>query len=135
MTTKPHNHSESGLTTVELVVTLVIGVLFVAAGYQLFMAVTLDSSASRDQSLASNIASAELSRQVATSTACTTTPQSPIDLPAPADTPLIDPEVTSQVSWPYGCNDPINVKRVEVSVTYGDPDSRQEVRHARLTEG
>lgn len=124
----------NGFTTVELLVTLVIGVLFIATGYQLFMIITKDGAENRDRALAANIASSELNRQIARKDTCTTTAATFQPLPTPADTTLADPEVTGKVSWPYGCSGQNIVKRVDVKVTYGEAGSRKEVNHVRYVE-
>jgi Tfp pilus assembly protein FimT len=124
----------SGFTTVELLVTLVIGVMFIAVGYELYSIVTRDGAASRDRSVASSLAAIELTKEAAKPATCSTSPGSPTNLPAPTDTPLVEPQITSLTTWPYGCSDSNKIKKVQITITYGEPGERKEVHHGRFVE-
>lgn len=132
MTTKPKN--TAGFTTVELLVALFIGAMFVAAGYQLFMVILKDNTESRDRTLASNLASGILTEKLNETPACSTTTIHE-DIDAPENTRLIYPIIKSQTSWPYGCEADVIMKRVEISLEYGESNNRYRVNHAQLTEG
>lgn len=131
--TTPHT-KKSGFTTVELMVALFIGVLFITAGYQLYMILLKDGAESRDRALASSLASSQLDKKAATTAACSPTPVVE-NIPVPAETKLIEPSISSSTSWPYGCSGAVTMKRIEITVSYGEPDKRSEVKHARLVQG
>jgi len=125
---------QAGFTTVELLVTLFVGAMFLAAGFQLYSFIIQDSASVRDKTTASNIASDYLNRIAASSTAClpdTTEGGVAEEVDPPTGTRLINPVVTRILNSPYGCEGPKPINRAEVIVRYGPSENRKEVRHAK----
>ena len=121
---------QSGLTTVELIVTLFVAALFIVSGYQLYNAINLRSANVRESSEASNIAyqilRSEGSRYVVTTNTCSNpsiqsvTP-SPSTLPDPSGRILrCKPDSTS------------NLILVTVEIDYGSYTPKRKVSHATL---
>lgn len=117
---------QEGFSAVELLITLFIAATFIAAGYQLFSAITKVSSEARQQAKASNIAYDYLRRyseQVVNP--CAVVAPSPAPT-IPSGSNLPNPSITASITCPYGLSTPI--AKVEVTVTYGNPQT--EVKHA-----
>ncbi len=118
----------SGLTTVELIVTLFVAALFIISGYQLFGAVNLRAGNTREMSEASNIAYKILrsdgSTYVATSNACT----SPTSTTATVGASTL-PSPTAKI---LRCrpNSASSMIRVTVEVEYGNNTPKRKVVHA-----
>ncbi len=118
-------HSQSGFSAVELLITLFIAAAFITTGYQLYTIVVKSGTDTRSQSRASNIAYDNLRRYTPQVTSpCTAITPSPTPT-IPAGSGLANPSITVTVSCPYGL---IGLSKVEVSVKYGTP--QQEVIHA-----
>lgn len=120
---------KSGLTTVELVVTLFIAAMFIISGYQLFNAVNLRSGNSREMVEASSIAYAILREKgevyVPVSAPCTGT--SIVEVATLETNNLPSPEARILRCKPYADGSGV---RVTVEVEYGDGSLRRKVAHA-----
>lgn len=111
--------SESGMTAVELLITLFVAAAFLIAGYQLFNVIIRDGGEIRSESTASNMAYGLL-RQYADSVSNTCV-QTTL-LPAGVPTTLENlPEVTTYVytDCPYGTS--FSLSRLNAEVSYGFP--------------
>lgn len=134
-----HSHPttlEAGFSAVELLITLFIGVAFVATGYQLYSAVLGDGGAARSRAIASNIAYENLREQAGSTSppACSTTPTVSSITP-PTNSGLDNPTITATISAPQGCNGggwSGTLMLVQVIVQYGpaNPTPRPKVTHA-----
>lgn len=118
--------SQSGFSTVELLITLFIAVAFVTTGYQLYTLVISDSGSSRLQSRADN-AAYNLLRQYSSQAT------KPCSVVTPTPTPAISPSdnlpnasVTVTFSCPYGTSSAIS--KIEVTLLYNTP--QKEIVHA-----
>lgn len=123
-------NTQQGFTTVELIVTLAVGVLFLMSGYQLYGAISLRSGEARSMSEASNIGYEVLRQEGAykdVSVACSATASSHdstsiTDRTSPT---LSNLEITILRCKPISS---LPVVRTTVVVKYGLP--QREVVHA-----
>lgn len=123
---------QKGFTAVELLVTIFVAALFLAAGYQLYN-VTLKSSAEgRDQADASLVASNYLNahRNAVTNPCTTSTPLSNTPISAAN---LARPTVTVIISCPIASAG--SVSKIETTVSYGRPDNRKTVKRTLFVNG
>lgn len=127
---------EAGFSAIELLITLFIGVAFVATGYQLYSAVVGDGGTARSRAIASNIAYENLREQAGNTTppACSTTATTGSITP-PTNSGLDNPVITSSISAPFGCNGggwSGTIMLVQITVQYGpaSPSPRPKVTHA-----
>lgn len=119
-----------GFTVVELMVTLVIAVLFVISGYQLYGTVSLRSSATRQAAEASNIAYDVLRHEgsvyvPATNNCNSVGTEETVSRPSTASLPNLN--IKLQRCKPYADSSLI---RAMVIVRYGETGLTDEVRHA-----
>ena len=115
-----------GFTVVELLVTLVVGLLLIVSMHQFYNYILTDSADARTRAVASNLAYQYL-RQYSAQAAdpCTSSTIAPA---VPADAALPDP-VSASVSIACAPNIPTNrVSRITATVTYGSPSTT--VTHA-----
>ncbi len=114
----------AGFTAVELLVTLIVGMILMMAGYQLYLVVTKDSAETVRRASASNVAY-ELLRTNSSLAAkpCTATSATPT-VPATANLPAATASV--QVTCPSTAATDISL--VTVTVTYGNP--QRSISHA-----
>lgn len=131
------HHKEQGFSAVELLITLFVGVAFVATGYQLYSVVTKDGGDVRFRARASNLAYENLRRAASTTPLPTCSATDIVTTPAaPANTGLDAPVITQTLSAPQGCNGATwtnKIMKVQISVQYGPQTNRQEVTHAIYT--
>lgn len=128
---------DAGFTLVEMLVTMVLGVLFVGTLYQLYI-VTVQSATEANRDAKASIVGYELLRREVgngTPTPCTsrvTNRNLATDhslntdgLPRPVSATIV-------IDCPYNTTTP-QVSRVSVTVRYGQDSSQSEVRHAILS--
>ena len=128
---------DAGFTLVEMLVTMVLGVLFVGTLYQLYI-VTIQSATEANRDAKASIVGYELLRREVgdgTPMPCTNraanrnlTTDHSLDtdgLPQPVNATII-------VDCPYSTTAP-QISRVSVTVRYGQGSSQSEVRHAMLS--
>lgn len=122
---------QAGFSAVELLITLFIGVAFVATSYQLYSIINKGGGEARDQSKASNIAYQNLQRYAALATNPCVATSSPTPTPTiPSNSGLANAAISVNMSCPYGTTIPgvsVIVTKVLVTVTYNSGDS---VSHA-----
>lgn len=117
-------NTQAGFSAVELLITLFIGVAFMATCYQLYAIVNNNGGDVRAQARASSVAYRYLQEYRSKATGpCTILTQYPA---VPENTGLGNANITAKIECPYGTSS--TVSRVEVSVRYGDP--QEEVTHA-----
>lgn len=115
-----------GLTTVELMVTLFVGALFIISGYQLYGAISMRASDSREMAEASNIGY-EVLRKEGTYQSVSSPCSSPIQQNIPRTSPQLPGiEVVLSRCKPIASSSLI---RVMVVVKYGSAP-KKEVAHA-----
>jgi len=118
---------QAGFSAVELLITLFIGVAFIATGYQLYSVITSNGAEVRLRATASNVAYQNLQRYVNLSTNPCVATNSPSPTPTiPSGSGLPSASISVSMSCPYGTT--IAITKVSVSVKYGSP--QQEVVHA-----
>ena len=118
--------SERGFSAIELLITLFVGVAFVATGYQLYSVIIQNSGDARFRSKASNIAYDMLRKYSAQATnPCTSVAPSPAPT-VPTSSGLSNATATVTISCPFGGTS--GTSKVKVVLTYGTP--QQEVVHA-----
>ena len=124
-----NNDSLTGFTTVELLVTLFVAAMFLAAGYMFYNAILLRSSEARWQSQADNIAYDYLRRYEAlASVPCVAnTPVNQEALTGDAASGLANPRVTVQVTCPISSLN--RISKITVTVNYGQGGAPSYVRH------
>lgn len=117
----------TGFTTVELMVTLFVAVLFILTGYQLYGAINLNTNNTRAMAEASNIAYDVLRNEGSvyqSTTALCTSPA--IDTSVTRDSKIQNMSIeVARCSPPLSIS---NITIVTVTVKYGDP--QKEVKHA-----
>jgi len=119
---------QEGFTAVELLITLFVAAAFLGTGFQLYSAIIQRGSDARQMAVASNYAYSSLRSLASTTPTCSTTPA--VTTTTPTITGLASPTVTQTISAPHGCPWTNDVMQVEVDVTYGPTNNRQEVSHA-----
>lgn len=125
-------HSQ-GFTAVELLITLFVAALFLAAGYTLYDAIVSRSAEARQRAQADNIAYDYLRRYESTvTTPCaSSTPLNRVALTGDDAEGLARPIITVAISCPYGST--INrLSKVTVTVEYGDGGDPRSVTHEVL---
>lgn len=128
-----HVSTSSGFTAVELLITLFVAALFLAAGYTLYDAIINRSSEARQTAQADNIAYDYLRRYEATvAVPCAaSTPLNRAALTGDAVLGLANPLVTVSVTCPFGST--LNrVSKVTVTIEYGDGGNPRSVQHEVL---
>ena len=113
-----------GFTAVELLVTIIIGVMMVLAGYQLYAAAQKSASEASLKARASNItydSMREYSSKV--TRPCSAQTFSPT---APADSGLTDPVISVRITCPYSATTP-EISLVTATLTY---EGTETVTHA-----
>lgn len=115
---------DSGFTAVELLVTIIVAMLLLGSGYQLYTTVLRDSGGTQRRASADN-AAYQLMRQYQANTTkpCTTSSATP-SVPSTADLPGSTATVT--ISCPYGSSS--NISLVSVTVTYNNPEQQRVTR-------
>ena len=120
---------QTGLTTVELIVTLFLASMFIVSGYQLYSAVSGRSGESRELAEASSLAYKALrsSGHVAVTNSCNSPLVSSVTL---GTTTLPNPsaEISRCKPFPSG-----NIVRTTVLVHYGESSDRRKAIHAAYT--
>lgn len=119
---------QQGFTAVELLITLFVAAAFLGTGFELYTAIIKRGGETRQMATANNYAYSSLRSLAATTPACSTTPT--VTTTTPTITGLTSPTVTETVSAPHGCPWTNDVMQVQVDVTYGPTNNRQEVSHA-----
>ena len=116
---------QQGFTAVELLVTLFVATMFMAASYQLYSIIVKDSGDIRARSKASNIAYAELRKRADTRYLTCSNVDQP--LPIPADHKLDNPEGRVVVICHLN-----GLTEVRTNIWYGPGTGtdRAEVKHA-----
>lgn len=118
--------NQSGLSAIELLITLFVAAAFIATGYQLYAAIIQSSGEARFRARASNLAYDYLRQYSAQVTnPCTTVTPSPTPT-IPSNSGLSRAAVSVVISCPFGTS--AQTSKVSVVITYGDP--QQEVDHA-----
>lgn len=118
--------NERGFSAIELLITLFVGVAFVATGYQIYTIVIQNNGDARTRAKASNIAYDMLRKYGAQATnPCTAVTPTPTPT-LPSDSGLSNAAVTVTISCPFGGLS--GTAKVAVRITYGNP--QQEVNHA-----
>lgn len=121
----------SGLTTVELVVTLFIATAFVLAGYQLYTYVLLRGTQASHQASASRIAYKYLRQyqhDAANTTCSARTPMNNENIP---NTNLNQPKMTVTISCPFSSNPQLNsISLITVKLDYQFASKPETVSHA-----
>jgi prepilin-type N-terminal cleavage/methylation domain-containing protein len=123
---------QSGFSAVELLITLFIAGAFLISGYQLYAAVTNNSSDVRLQAAANNLANDYLMRFKSDPTAinASCTPTIPQITPPEMDNGLTNVKISVSVSCPGAVSTLNSLRKVEVAVKYGDDNPQKETRSA-----
>ena len=116
--------SQSGFSAVELLITLFIGVAFMATCYQLYSIINNNGGAVRAQARASSVAYQYLQEYRTKATGpCSVQTASPS---VPANAGLSSASVDARITCPYGTSSTIS--HVAIIVRYDNP--QKEVTHA-----
>lgn len=109
---------ESGLTVVELLITLFVATAFLVAGFQLYNVIIKDGGKTRGEARASNVAYDYLRRYSGTATnPCTAS--TPLSNSAITVTGISAVTVSVSISCPYAAV--TNVSKIDVTVRYNNP--------------
>lgn len=127
-----------GFSVVELLITIIVGTVSIAALAQIYGVVVGDASIARNKANASAIAYTQI-RTIAASLSGTCVPRSSVTLPVHANAPAPDlsslpsppaPTITASVSCPLSTPYPnSSLSRITVTVTYGT----EQVSHVLYT--
>lgn len=120
------NASQAGFSAVELLITLLIGVAFIGAGYQLYGVAVKDGRDARQRAQASSIAYSQLRTTAASVTTPCTTSSSVISVPA--NSGLTNTTMTAAIGCPYGTTS--SVSSVTITLLYGTDNPQKQVSHA-----
>lgn len=131
-TTSRNTLHQQGFTAVELLITIFVAALFLAAGYQLFNVTIQSSAEGRNQADASMVASNYLNsyRSVVTNPCSASTALAETSITAAS---LTRPTVMVIVSCPVASA--TSVSKIEATVTYGKPDNRKIVKRTLFING
>jgi prepilin-type N-terminal cleavage/methylation domain-containing protein len=123
------NESIKGFSAVELLVTLFIAVIFLAAGYSLYGAIVSNSAATRHRAQADNIAYEYLRRYESTVTnpCVTTTPLNNAAVTGDSGIGLPSPTVTVNITCPNSTVTLLSL--VKVTIGYKEGGSQRNVYH------
>jgi len=120
-----------GFSTVELLVTLFIGAILLAAGYQLFNVVMKDGGDTRAEATVSNVSYDYLRRYIESATnPCTTL--TPLAAQAITIPTIANPVVTVAITCPQ--SDAPTLSRVEASITYGIGTDQKTIKSATYVD-
>jgi prepilin-type N-terminal cleavage/methylation domain-containing protein len=124
-----HTTTNAGFTAVELLITLFVAALFLAAGYTLYDTILGRSSEARRMAQADNIAYDYLRKYEATvgTTCASSTPLNKVAITGDAAQGLANPFVTVQITCPNV--DIPRVSKITVRIDYGEGGDAQYVRH------
>jgi len=122
---------QQGFSAVEVLVTVMVGIMFIGAIAQMYGVVMSDAAAVRNRATASSVAYAQLrSLTAAASAPCSAWTGSyagPTSLPSPVT-------VSTAEDCPYTATYANNaVSRLTVTVTYGSGTSQESVKHVLYT--
>lgn len=127
---------EPGFSAIELLITIFVGVAFLASGYQLYSAVVRNGADTRSQTTASNIAYDYMRRNIpAVSNPCvasTPVPTTTVTDTTPSTIPAafiqLSPTINVTITCPYGTASGTSL--VTSTVTYGNTTPTKQVQHA-----
>lgn len=122
--------NSNGFTAVELLVTLFIAVIFLIAGYTLYVTIIRDSGGALQQSRASNLAYDYMRRYAANATApCTASTPLSNAAPTASDSNPPNARLTVVVSCPDSSRPSLSL--VTVTITYGTGEALTHAIYAR----
>ena len=130
-------HRDQGFTAVELVITIIVGVMFLITTSQLYTVVLADSANARNKANASAIAYSTARTVLATiGTTCSNRNLTFGSAPTPAAPSLASlpatASITANVFCPYAYavySNNSSVSRLIITITYGSPNNTQTVKH------
>ena len=117
-----YKNKQSGLSAVELLITLIIAAIFLIAGFQLFALVTKDSGETRTLANANNTASQYLQKYKSNSSLITNPCTANANALATTTVTIagsINSTVQVAIDCPYTAN--TSISRITTTVTYGNP--------------
>lgn len=125
--------TESGFTVVELLISIVVGLLFIISANQLYGAVLEDTGNARERAIASNLSYLNLKSYAtfASSPCVAYTPSPQPTVPANSGLSSATAEVT--ITCPYSQPSAQNISKVNSIIRYGNP--QKEVTHATYVYG
>lgn len=113
-----------GFTAVELLVSIIVAMLLLGSGYQLYTTVLRDSGSAQRRASASNAAYTLLRQyQQQATTPCTASSAAPA---VPSTVGLSGSTATAVISCPYGGSS--NISLVTVTLTYNNPEQQKVTR-------
>lgn len=118
--------SESGFTAVELLVTMIIGAMFLFAGYQLYSQVSRDGNSANKAAILSNKVTEKMRTHAANQSLTCTSTVAPQTVTEPS---IGSVTYTTTISCPNP-NLP-NLRLIRVKATY---DTNKEVNHATYSK-
>jgi len=116
--------THKGFTTVELLVTLFIAALFLAAGYQLYVYVMRNDASVRSQSIASDVAYQYLNQYAAQAAGGPCAASTPLSAAPITVSSLVNTSITVTISCPN--TNVTAVSRVDVVLAYNQPQQKVE---------
>ncbi len=128
-TSTPTHASIRGFSAIELLATLFIAFIFLAAGYSLYGAIVTRSAQTRHRAQADNVAYEYIRRYEATvGVSCvTTTPLNNVVVPASVAGDLGKPRVTVAITCPNGTVTLLS--KIRVIVYYSEGGEQRNVEH------
>lgn len=121
----------SGFSAVELLITLFVAAVFLAAGYQLFNVILKDGGATRAESTVGNVAY-DYVRRYSTSATNPCTILTPLSNEPVTIDSIANPKVTVAITCPQA--DAPSLSKVEVSITYGAGSDVKTIKSATYVD-
>ncbi len=115
------NTNESGFTVVELLIALVVAMLLLGSGYQLYTTVLRDSGGTQRRANADN-AAYQLLRQYQSNIGATCSSPSTATPAVPSTANLPGSTASVAISCPFGTSSSISL--VRVTITYNNPETQ-----------
>lgn len=126
------NQPNDGFTVVELLVAIVIAVLLIIAGTQVYSVALSQAGTSQRRAKANNMAYDLLRQaQAAAPTTCTASGPTTVALPDPSALP--GGSASKTITCPYTTTS-TNLSLISVTVTYNNPESRNITRAVIATK-
>lgn len=121
--------TESGFTVIELLISIVVGLLFIISANQLYGAVIEDTGTARERAIASNLAYLNLKSYTSfASNPCTSYTPSPQPT-IPSDSGLSSATAEVTITCPYSSQPSAqNISKINSIIRYGNP--QKVVTHA-----
>ena len=127
--------SSKGFTVVELLITLIVGMLLLVSVHQFYSYILNDSTEARTRALASNLAYQYLREYAGTISGSCTTATATINKAYAEfpNSPALPQPASAQIKISCPTNAPVDIALLSVTVTYGTPSVT--INHSTYVKG